>query len=63
MYNCEDTFATYPSAISVLDLAIVERGSLVHLNTSAMYSSGEWDLIWMKIVPTRLPNYFLRCVS
>lgn len=52
MYNRKDTFATHPSPISVLDLAIVERGRLVHLNAPAMYSSGEWDLIWMKIVPT-----------
>ncbi len=52
MYYREDTFATHPSPISVLDLAIVERGGLVHLDTSAMYSSGERDLIWMKIVPT-----------
>lgn len=51
MYNREDTFATDPSPISILDLAIVERGRLIHLNTSAMYSSGERDLIWMKIVP------------
>lgn len=52
MYNGEDTFATHPSPISVLDLAVVEGGRLVHLNTSAVYSSSEWYLIWMKIVPT-----------
>ena len=52
MYDREDTFATHPSSAFILDLAIVERGSLVHFDTSTVDSPCEWDLIWMKIVPT-----------
>ena len=52
MHNCKDTFATHPSSVFILDLTVIERGSLVHLDTSAMYSSRERDLVWMKIVPT-----------
>ena len=52
MYDSEDTLATHPSSISILDLAIIERGSLVHFDTSPMYGSGEWDLIRMKVFPT-----------
>lgn len=52
MYNGEDTFATHPSSIFILDLAIVECGSFVHFDTPAMYSAGERDLVGMKVVPT-----------
>ena len=52
MYDREDTLATHPSSIFILDLAIIERSSLVHFDTSAMYSSSERDLIRMKVFPT-----------
>ena len=51
MHNRENTFTTHPPPIFVLDLAIIEHCSLVQLYTTAMYSSGEWYLIWMKIFP------------
>ena len=52
VYNCEDTLATHPSPIFVLDLTIIQCSGLVHFDTSAMYSSGKWDLVRMEIVPT-----------
>lgn len=62
VYNRKNTFASYPSAVLILDLTIVEYGGLVQLDTPAMYGSSKRYLIWMEIFPARFPNYILRRV-
>lgn len=56
MYDCEDTFASYPSAIAIFDLAIVQDRSFVQLDPAAMDGPCEGNLVRMKIFPTRFAN-------
>jgi hypothetical protein len=60
--NCENTFTTNPRPILVLDLAIVERSSLVQVNTTAVDRSRKGNLIRVKILPTRFTLDLMRQV-
>lgn len=59
MYDSEDALAANPSARFTFNLAVVEYSSLVKLHASTMYSSGERNLVRMKIFPARSPHYIL----
>jgi len=63
MYDCEDTLASHPPAISVFDLAIIQNSSFVQLDSSTMDGTGKWYFIGMEILPTRLSHHFVRQVT
>ena len=59
VYDGENALAANPSARFTLDLTVIEYSSLVELHASTMYGSGERNLIWVKILPTRSSDHIL----
>jgi hypothetical protein len=49
--DCEDTFAANPGTILVSDATIVQHGSFVKIDASAMNFFGKDNLISMEVVP------------
>lgn len=63
MDDGEDTFASDPGTVLVLDPAVVQRGRLVVSDTSSMDLLGERDLFRMKVLPAGSTPDFLGGVS
>ncbi len=57
--NSEDTLASHPVTILVLNSAIVQHGSLVKTDAAAMYFTCKRDFIWMEIFPAGLSPDFM----
>jgi hypothetical protein len=55
----EDTLAAHPMAILVLDSAVVQHGSLVKTDATAMDFASKGDFIWMEIFPARPSSDFM----
>lgn len=51
MNDSKNTLAAHPSAVSVLDLTIIQYCSFVKLNASPVYGSGERNLVRMEVLP------------
>ena len=52
MHDSEDAFATDPSAILVLDAAIVQNGGFVEIDAPAVDLLGEDEFVSMEVIPT-----------
>lgn len=50
--NGEDTLATDPRAILVLNTTVAEDRRLVEADTSAVDLTSKWNLLRMEIIPT-----------
>ena len=59
MDDGEDTLATYPRAILMLDATVIENCSFIKVYTATMNGFGKNDLISMEKVPTRVTFDFV----
>ena len=63
IYDCEDTFTSYPEAIAVPDSGIVQNGSFVEQHSSAMNIASKWYFIGMEVIEARSSDYLARIIS
>ena len=56
VYNSENTLATDPGAIFMLDLAVIQDSGFVKVDAAPVDFFGKRDLIGMKILPAGLPS-------
>ncbi len=59
MYDCEHTLTSHPSAISILNLTVVEYRGFIQLHAPTVYCSSKRYLIRMEVFPARFSNHFL----
>ena len=59
MDDGEDTLATYPRAVLVLDATVIENCSFIEVYTATMNGFGKHDLISMEEVPARVTFDFV----
>lgn len=60
--NGEDALAANPVALFVLDLAIIEHGSLVEPDAAAVDGLGKGDFIRVEVFPARFSHNFMGCI-
>jgi hypothetical protein len=63
IYDCEDTFTSYPETIAVPDSGIVQNGSFVEQHSSAMNIASKWYFIGMEVIEARSSDYLARIIS
>lgn len=61
--DSKHTFATNPPSIFVFDSAVIQRGSLLEFQTSAMDGSRKRDFVRMKVLPAGFPFDLVRFIS
>ena len=63
MHDSKAALAGHPQARLGLDPGIVQDGSLVQQDASAVDGAGKGHLIWVKVVEGRFPFYLIRRVA
>lgn len=63
VHDREDTFATDPRAIFVPDPAVFQHSSFIQPHTTAVDTSGERNLVRVKILPAGLVDHLVRQIA